>query len=164
MARLILNRLFTGPGPRISLAPSPLLSALMNANTSGQSQSYESLFGPPSEKLLVADFLHALERPTPRDASPPQSPDQRASTARARLSANAEAEWLKLSEERRKAVEDECRYGSSSKTRRVLLFVLAMFQFYGFAAPFIVVNPPDSRKFCNAQGNEMIHLIPTVEF
>lgn len=71
--------------------------------TSGQSLANESYFGPPSELIQISDFVHEVsEIETSQRTVFAQSADS--------LPEAANAGWLKLSEERRLSIADECRY------------------------------------------------------
>ena len=70
--------------------------------TSGQSLAAEAFFGPPSEAIKVADFLHEVVQ-LDEAAS-------RAVFAPSAESLPAREWWEALPEERRASIEAECRY------------------------------------------------------
>ena len=78
---------------------------------SGQSPATEAHFGPPSELIKVTDFLHEV-------AELEQSSHSVFTQSADSLADVAQREWMALSEERRAAIEAECRYVFPSSVSR----------------------------------------------
>ena len=85
--------------------PLDLNSAAVQPEMSvGQGQAHEAHFGPSSELINISQFLHAVQH----DATPDgpslfsQSPKD--------ITGSAWEEWVGLSEDDRRVIQDECRF------------------------------------------------------